>query len=189
MRIILIGASGSGRTTQLKRLSYHYHLPVLSMSEILRQEIAANTPLGKTAADFMAKGALVPDELIISWMQNHLLQPQFSQGWLLEGYPRTAFQAEELDFLLSDLLLPLTRVIYLKVSPDLLMERSIQRGLPDDTPEMIGKRIEQFFACTMPLLEYYHYQNLLTVVDGTLDTDEVNQKIQEVIAGIKQGKP
>ncbi|MEI6427701.1 MAG: nucleoside monophosphate kinase [Pseudanabaena sp. ELA607] len=188
MRIILIGASGSGRTTQLKRLSYNYHLPVLSMSEILRQEIAAGTALGKTAADFMTKGELVPDELIINWMQSHLLQPQFYQGWLLEGYPRTAFQAEELDFLLSDLQLPLNGVIYLQVAPDLLMERSINRGAVDDTPELIGKRIEQFFACTMPLLEYYHYRHLLTVVDGTLDADEVTHQIQQAILAMGGAK-
>ncbi|GAB4546088.1 MAG: hypothetical protein Tsb0014_40490 [Pleurocapsa sp.] len=145
----------------------------------MRAEIAAKTNLGKQAHVYVEQGKLVPDELMIQFIQQRLLQPDVKNGWILEGYPRTAFQAEELDFLLKKLKQQLDWAIYLKVSESVMTERSLQRGLSDDLPDAIQCRIHNFQTYTVPILEYYDYRQKLLTIDGEQSPDLVEQAIMQ----------
>ncbi|MEC4986325.1 MAG: adenylate kinase [Oscillatoria sp. PMC 1068.18] len=164
MRLVILGGSGAGKGTQARRLSTQLGIPAIATGEILRGAIAAETTLGQKAKAYVEKGELVPDEMMIQFMRQRLLESDVSKGWVLDGYPRTAFQAEELDFLLSDLAQRLDWAIYLQVSETVMMERSLARSLPDDRPEILQRRLQMFRDRTIPILEYYdHSQRLLTI--------------------------
>ena len=138
---------------------------------------ASQTDLGEQAKSYVEKGELVPDQLMIKFMRQRLLQPDVSNGWLLEGYPRTAFQAEELYFLLDELGQKLNWAIYLQVSESVMLERSQERGLADDRLEVLQRRIQMFRDRTVPMLEYYQYRNRLLTINGEQPPDLVTQEI------------
>jgi adenylate kinase len=186
VRLVLLGASGSGRTTQALRLQSLLNIPVISTSEILRLEMATETELGLEVKGFVDAGEFVPDLLMIALMRLRLEMEDTQKGWILEGYPRTAFQAEELDFLLDELGCPLDHAIYLQASEETLMQRSRSRGGSDDTIEVIQKRIEQFLDLTMPLLEYYGYKKKLLTVDSECDVDTVSARLEHGINHLLQ---
>jgi adenylate kinase len=177
VRLVILGGPGAGKGTQAQNLCRHFEIPLISTGDMLRQAIAAQTPLGQQVQDFVEKGELVPDEIMIQLMRQRLLQADTSRGWLLEGHPRTAFQAEELDFLLEDLNHHLNWAIWLDVPDDVLMSRSIARQRSDDTPEVIQHRIESFRDYTMPMLDYYEYRDRLLKVDGNQSIEQVHQEI------------
>jgi adenylate kinase len=179
MRLVILGGSGSGKSTQAQRLCSHLDIPRISTGEILRQAIAAQTELGKQAQPYVAKGELVPDEMMIAFIKERLLQPDVVGGWLLEGYPRTAFQAEELDFLLDELQQQLDWAIYLQVSEAVMMSRSVARSLPDDAPQIVQRRIDLFHKRTVPMLEYYGYRDRLLSINGEQSPVGVEQEILE----------
>ena len=193
MRLVILGGTGSGKGTQTANLcgqpkagSEADRLNIVSIStgDILRQGIATGTDLGKQAQPYVNQGELVPDELMIQFIKQRLLEPDVSQGWIVEGYPRTAFQAEELDFLLEELQQKLDWAIYLKVSESTMIERSLNRGLPDDRVEVIKRRIYNFQANTLPLLEYYSYGNRLLTINGEQSPDAVAREILEKLNNI-----
>ena len=103
MRLVLLGGPGAGKSTQSKFLCEKFQLQRVAVGDILRKAIADQSDLGKQAETYVNEGKLIPDPLIIEFMRDRLTQPDMANGWVLEGYPRTAFQAEELDFLLDDL--------------------------------------------------------------------------------------
>ena len=181
VRLVLLGASGSGRTTQASHLQALLNIPVISTSEILRLEMASETDLGLEVKSFVEAGKFVPDLLMIALMRLRLGMEDAQQGWILEGYPRTSFQAEELDFLLDELGCPLDHAIYLQASEETLMQRSRSRGGSDDTIEVIQKRIEQFLDLTMPLLEYYGYKQKLLTIDSECDASIVSARLEHGI--------
>ncbi len=152
-------------------------IPSISTGSILREGIASGTELGKQAQPYLEKGELVPDELMIEFIKQRLLESDANKGWILEGYPRTAFQAEELDFLLKKLNQKLDWAIYLKVSESVMKERALKRGLIDDQPEIIQRRIQSFQEFTIPILEYYQYRGRLLTIDGELSPKEVTNQI------------
>ncbi|MDJ0533936.1 MAG: adenylate kinase [Xenococcaceae cyanobacterium MO_207.B15] len=177
MRLVMLGGTGSGKGTQTSALCAHYQIPSISTGSILRDGITSGTELGKKAQPYLEKGELVPDELMIEFIKRRLQESDASQGWILEGYPRTAFQAEELDFLLHKLHQKLDWAIYLKVSESLMKERALNRGLVDDQPEVIQRRIQSFQDFTIPILEYYQYCDRLLTINGELSTEEVTNQI------------
>ncbi len=181
MRLVMLGGTGSGKGTQTAKLSDRLNIASISTGDILRQGIATGTDLGKQAQSYVKQGELVPDQLMIQFIRQRLLEPDVKQGWILEGYPRTAFQAEELDFLLEELQQKLDWAIYLQVSESTMMERSLKRGLSDDRVEVIQRRIYNFQENTLPILEYYRYGNRLLTIDGGESPDVVEQKITEKI--------
>ncbi|MBD2313537.1 adenylate kinase [Desertifilum sp. FACHB-1129] len=177
MRLVLLGGPGAGKGTQGKRLSAKLQIPLISTGEVLRNAIALASELGQQARSFVEKGELVPDELMIQFMRDRLSQTDTASGWLLEGYPRTAFQAEELDFLLDELQQSLNGAIYLEVPEANMQQRSASRGLPDDRPEIVQRRIELFCDRTLPILEYYDKRDRLLKIDGNLTPDQVHRDI------------
>ena len=173
MRLVILGGPGAGKSTQGQRLCDRLQIPLISMGATLREAIATQTPLGKECQFYVEKGELVPDRILIAFIRHRLLQPDISSGWLLEGYPRTAFQAEELDFLLDELNQRLTQAIFLKVSPSVMMERRLQMSEIDDRAELIQRRIDLFQTRTLPILDYYGLRQRLLTVDGDRDPEQI----------------
>ncbi|MBH8573499.1 nucleoside monophosphate kinase [Nostocaceae cyanobacterium CENA369] len=177
MRLVILGGSGSGKSTQAQRLCRYFEIPQISTGEILRQAIAKVTTLGRHAQPYLAKGELVPDEMIIDLIRLRLKKADISCGWVLEGYPRTAFQAEELDFLLDNLGQKLDWAIYLQVPEAVMVSRSLGRSLPDDQPEIVHRRVEIFYDRTVPILEYYDRRRRLLTINGDRLPEMVEQNI------------
>lgn len=179
MRLILLGGPGSGKGTQAQRLRDRYQLSTIAVGDILRDAIAADTFLGIKAKPYVETGDLVPDELMIQFMRMRLLQSDTNNGWILEGYPRTAFQAEELDFLLENFSQQLDRAIYLKLDEAVMVERSLARSRLDDRQEIIQRRLERFRQRTLPILEYYELRQKLLTINAALSPEQVEAEILE----------
>ncbi|MEO1433283.1 MAG: nucleoside monophosphate kinase [Cyanobacteria bacterium J06633_8] len=177
MRFIILGGSGSGKSTQAQNLSKHFDIPIISTGDILRQAISKLDELGRNAQHAVAAGELVPDELMIDLIRNHLRLPKLNNGWVIEGYPRTAFQAEELDFLLDELGQKLNWAIYLQVPEAVMVNRSLERSQPDDRPEIVHRRVELFYDRTIPILEYYGRRHRLLTINGDQSPEAVEENI------------
>ncbi|MEO1377772.1 MAG: nucleoside monophosphate kinase [Cyanobacteria bacterium J06635_10] len=177
MRLVVLGGSGSGKSTQAQKLSIHFNTPIISTGDILRQAISRLDELGRDAQSFVKTGELVPDEMMIDLIRHRLRQPDISSGWVLEGYPRTAFQAEELDFLLDDLGQKLSWAIYLQVPETVMVNRSLGRSQTEDRPEIIQRRIKLFYERTIPILEYYDRRSRLLTINGDQSPKAVEDNI------------
>jgi adenylate kinase len=182
MRLVILGATGAGKSTQAKKLSTNFGVPPISTGEVLRQAIASAAALGTKAKQYLDAGELVPDEVMIQFMRSRLQQDDVTAGWILEGYPRTAFQAEELDFLLEDLSKPLDWAIYLRLPEEVLVQRSLARGQVDDTEEVIRRRLELFSDRTTTLLDYYEYKQKLLIIEGAGEPGNITQAIIAAIS-------
>ncbi|TVQ57916.1 MAG: adenylate kinase [Spirulina sp. DLM2.Bin59] len=182
MRLIILGGPGSGKGTQLAVIQKPLGVVGISVGDILREAIANNTFLGTKAQPYFAKGELVPDDLMVQLIRLGLLQPHLEAGWILEGYPRTTVQAEELDFVLDDFNHCVDYAIYLEVSPAIMLERSLRRSRSDDTPEIIHRRINNFQAQIPPILEYYGSRGKLLPFDGTAAPSVISQQILSHVA-------
>lgn len=175
MRLVMLGGPGCGKGTQSLRLGKTLHLPIISTGGILREAISADTSLGKKAQPYVERGELLPDEMMIQFMRKRLLGTDIITGWILDGYPRTAFQAEELDFLLEQLDQKIDWAIYLEVREETMEERSLKRSLLDDDLETIQRRIEAFQTRTIPLLEYYEGTNRLLKIPAESSPETVEK--------------
>lgn len=177
MRLTIVGGPGAGKGTQAKSLCDKLGIPLISVGEVLRGAIALETDLGILARPYVEKGELVPDQTMIQFIRQRLTGPDIGNGWLLDGYPRTAFQAEELDFLLDEFGQRLDWAIYLDVPQELLASRSLARSRADDRPEIVERRIELFQERTIPLVEYYEYKQRLLRIDGSQSVEEVREDL------------
>ncbi|MEM7761060.1 MAG: adenylate kinase [Cyanobacteria bacterium P01_A01_bin.40] len=177
MRLIILGGTGSGKGTQTTNLCDRLNVPSISTGNILRAAIASVTELGQEAKNYVERGELVPDQLMIQLIQHRLQQPDVEQGWILEGYPRTAFQAEELDFLLKKIKQKLDWAIYLKVGEEIMTQRALDRGLADDQTQVIARRLQNFREFTVPILEYYEYRHQLLTINGEQAPDAVAEEL------------
>ncbi|MFE4105173.1 adenylate kinase [Almyronema epifaneia] len=181
MRLVLLGGPGAGKGTQAQLLQKTWQISWISTGDLLRQEIGAGTDLGDQVKATVERGELVADETMITLMRQRLQQPDAIAGWLLDGYPRTAFQAEELDFLLDDIGQKLDRAIWLEVPQTVLMARSLERSRSDDHPDAIARRIELFYQQTLPMLDYYDYRQKLLRIDGDQPPEQVWQSLQQAL--------
>jgi adenylate kinase len=192
---VILGGPGAGKGTQARHLCRQLGISEISTSDILRGAIASQSELGRQAQLYVEKGELVPDPILIEFMRDRLLQDDAKdRGWLLEGYPRTAFQAEELDFLLDDLEQRLHWAIYLEVPESVMMSRSIERSRVsksqaftgenrlDDHPEIVQRRLDLFHERTIPILEYYGYRDRLLTINGDQPPEQVQQDILQKLS-------
>ena len=178
-----MGPPGAGKGTQAKILSDKYNLVHLSTGDILRTEIANQTNIGLDAKNYMDQGLLVPDEVLLSMMENTLTNLKES-GIILDGFPRTIPQAEGLDAIFKKLGLNIDMVINISVDKEILINRLIKRaedsGRSDDTKEVIVSRQNVYLELTAPLLEFY--KNEVINIDGDGTIEEVTKR---VLAAIK----
>jgi adenylate kinase len=195
MRLILLGPPGSGKGTQAQRLVQRYGILQLSTGEMLRAAVAAQTPVGIKAKDIMASGGLVPDEIVIGIISDRLDQPDAAKGFILDGFPRTVPQAEALDELLKKKHMRLDAVIELRVNESALLQRVETRAAemrargeqvrPDDTHEVLTKRLASYRELTEPLVHYYSERRKLLTVDGMMTIEHVTREINRILSAIR----
>lgn len=176
--LILFGPPGSGKGTQSERLIARYGLKHLSTGDILRSEIANQTPLGMAAKSIMDKGQLVPDEVVIEMINSALENNPQAKGFLFDGFPRTTAQAEALDKLLNQKDTQIAVVLALQVGKEELVSRLLNRGKTsgrsDDTNEsVIRSRIEEYEKKTAVVAEYYSKFNKVVKIKGEGSIDEI----------------
>ena len=205
MRLIFLGAPGSGKGTHAVRVKADYHIPHISTGDIFRANIKGNTPLGQQAKAYLDKGALVPDELTIAIVKDRLANPDCAKGFILDGFPRTIQQADALATFAG-----VDAVINLILDDETIVERVTGRRMcacgatynvatlkgattcakcggelyqrVDDQPETVRNRLEVYAANTAPLINYYRAKGLIKDVDSNgLSIDQVYDKIKEVL--------
>ena len=203
MKLILLGPPGAGKGTQAAKIAERYSLAHISTGDMLRAEIASETPLGLRAKALIEAGELVPDEVIVGMVENRIKQDDCVNGFLLDGFPRTIPQAESL-LTFSDI----DRAVCIEVPGELIIERmarrrvcpnckrtySVDPTLPyeqryctecgtelvtrdDDKPETVAHRLEVYAEQTYPLIEFFRERELLSTVEGTGTIDEVAESI------------
>lgn len=186
MRLVLLGAPGSGKGTQATRLKEHLQVPHISTGDLLRAEVAAGSKLGLEAKEIMARGELVSDAILLGMLEDRFSRADTKGGFILDGYPRNLAQADALDKLLARIGQPMDYAVQLEVPTDLLVERIAGRakaeGRADDTPESVRTRLNVYDTQTAPVIEYYRQHGRLTVVDGVGSLDDVFARIVEAIA-------
>ncbi|HLL44041.1 MAG TPA: adenylate kinase [Segetibacter sp.] len=180
--IILFGPPGSGKGTQSERLVLKYDLIHLSTGDILRSEIAGQTPLGLEAKNFMDKGQLVPDEVVIGMISSALEKKPQAKGFLFDGFPRTEAQAEALDKLLKLKQTEIGIVLALLVSEEELVQRLLNRGqtsgrIDDNNVDVIRARIIEYHKKTFAVADYYRKFNKVFDVSGEGSVDEIFENL------------
>ena len=185
IRLLLIGAPGAGKGTQAEKLSAAYKIPAISTGDIFRHNVKNETELGKQAKAFMDRGEYVPDSLTNDLVRDRLSQADAKDGFLLDGYPRTAEQVTELDSILESAGTKLDVVVQLTADTDevvrRLLNRAIEQGRADDTEDVIRRRLEVYEEQTAPLTSVYASRGLLVTVDGLGGVEEVTGRILEAL--------
>ena len=211
MDLILFGPPGAGKGTQAKRLTELLGIPQISTGDMMRAERARGTELGRKFDEFMSKGALVPDALVLELFAQRLAQPDAKNGAIFDGYPRTVAQAEALDALLARAGRKVDRVASIEVGMPEMIDRIVDRRTcescghvyhlrynpppspdrcrcggklvqrADDREEVVRKRHQEYVANTLPVLEYYAKKGLVRAVDGVGSLDEVTARLKAAI--------
>lgn len=182
LNIILFGPPGSGKGTQSEKLTATYGLKHLSTGDLLRSEISRQTPLGMEAKNFMDKGRLVPDEVVIGMISSAMDSNPDAKGFLFDGFPRTAAQAEALDKLLDLKGHPILIMLALDVSEEELIKRLLKRGetsgrSDDNHEDIIRARITEYHDKTTPVAEHYNKLKKSVFVKGEGSIDEIFQSL------------
>jgi adenylate kinase len=185
MNVLLIGPPGSGKGTQGERLAERLGIEHLAAGDLLRAEVAKDTPLGRRVADMMTRGDLVPDAVIISLLMPRVLAANDANGYLLDGFPRSVEQAVEARKLAELAEAGPDAVIYLDAPREELVRRILARaeveGRADDNPETVENRLRVFDEATRPLVEHYRERGLLHVVNADQHEDEVTADILKAL--------
>lgn len=184
MRLVFIGPPGAGKGTQAAKIVDRYHIAHLSTGDMLRAARDAKSPVGLKADEFMSKGELVPDQVMIEIIRERLRSPDCGDGYLLDGFPRTLGQAEALDAMLAGSGTPLDVVLELRVPEEELFQRLSRRGRADDKPEVIRQRLVAYRNQTEPLLNYYRNKNLLRSVEGVGTVEEIFERLVKVLDSV-----
>jgi adenylate kinase len=216
LNLVLLGPPGSGKGTQGERLRDDLRLPYYATGDILRAAVREGTDLGEAAKEYMDRGDLVPDEVIVGLIAERVARAEAADGFILDGFPRTLAQAEALGSKMDELGRTLTAAVQIEVSDDEVVRRlggrrtCVKEGhifhldfdppknegicdicgarleiRDDDKPEVIRHRLEEYHSKTEPLVAHYEAEGLLRRVDGSLEPDEVNDRIRALLATLR----
>jgi adenylate kinase len=189
MRLILMGPPGAGKGTQARFIAERYGIPAISTGDIFRANVSRGTDLGLEAKKFMDAGEYVPDEVTNKMVRNRIAEDDARDGFLLDGYPRTLAQVDELDGMVQASEHEIDAVVVLTVDEEELIQRLLQRarteGRADDTEEVIRRRQEVYAEQTAPLIDVYRGRGILLEVDGLGEIDEVTDRILGALAAVR----
>ena len=212
MKVLLIGPPGGGKGTQAKLIVENYNIPQISTGDMLRDHVKNKTDLGIKAKKYMDSGQLVPDNLILDMMKNRLIKEDCSNGYILDGFPRTIPQAKGLDNVLQKLNHKLDSVIVLEVNDDIIVNRMGGRRIhtpsgriyhvvynppinknkdditneelsirDDDQESTVRKRLDVYHSTTSSLIDFYKNKNIVSIIDGTLNINEICKQINNIL--------
>jgi adenylate kinase len=185
VRVVLLGPPGAGKGTQAQIIAGQLGVPAISTGDIFRANVSGQTELGQKAKTYMDAGDLVPDEITVAMVQDRLGEPDAEDGFLLDGFPRTIPQAEQLQAALADQGRALDRVLEMVVDEDELVRRLSGRRMlvdgkmvqrDDDKPETVRHRLEVYHRQTEPLSDWYDEQGLLARIDAIGAIEEVTER-------------
>jgi adenylate kinase len=189
VRLLLIGAPGSGKGTQAKRIAAELDIVHLATGDLLRQQVEARTPIGEAVAASLKSGDLVPDELVLQLMKQPMIEAGRGRGYVLDGFPRTKRQAEATYEFARDAGVTLDAAFYLRGTGDQLVQRLLQRageqGRTDDNEATIRHRMEVFERDTLPVVEYYRDRGVLITVEGLQPPDAVTASIDRELVSVR----
>ncbi len=216
LNLVLLGPPGSGKGTQGERLQEDFRLPYYATGDILRTAVREGTELGAEAKGYMDRGDLVPDEVMVGLIAERVSREEASDGFILDGFPRTTAQAEALDSSMQELERSLTVAVLIEVANDEVVRRlsgrrtcvkeghifHVESDPPkhdgicdicgarleirdDDKPDVIRNRLRTYHDKTEPLVSYYEERGILRRVDGSLDPDEVTDRIRAMLATLR----
>ena len=188
MRLIILGPPGAGKGTQATRIAEGFGIPAISTGDIFRANIKNETELGRQVKDILASGGYVTDDITNAIVRDRLFEEDAEQGFLLDGYPRTADQVEELDGMVAYTGHSIDAVVVLTADQDAIVERLLRRaeieGRADDTEDVIRRRQEVYTAETAPLIAIYRERGLTHEVDGMGEVEDVTQRIFDSLRGV-----
>ena len=184
MKLLFIGPPGAGKGTQADRVAERLGIPHISTGDMFREHVSRGTELGDKVEKIMAAGDYVPDEITVQMLEERVGRPDASEGFILDGFPRTPGQVQSLDGLLGED--GLDKVVVFKVDQDELTERMLARGRADDTAETIRNRFDIYLEQTQPILDIYEERGLTVEVDGNGEMDEVTDRVMEAIGATSE---
>lgn len=179
MKFIFLGGQGSGKSTQAKLLADYLSLPLVEMGQIFREKAKENDSEGQAIRKSLDAGELVPDNIAAETLKNKLKSPEFSKGYILDGYPRNAAQLQGLE---EDI----DKVFFVHVSDSEALKRLSLRAREDDTKEALQKRLQIYHEQTEPLLEEFKKQQKLITVDGERTIEEIHKDIEEKVSNYEK---
>jgi adenylate kinase len=181
MRVLLIGPPGAGKGTQAARIAAHFDLARIATGDLLREQVAAGTELGLVAKEYMDRGDLVPDELVIEMTRDRMVEANAEGGYVLDGYPRTIAQAEAAYRWAMARGIPFDLTLYFQIGEDELLARLAGRAREehrsDDTEETVRHRLEVFATQTRPLVDYYQRRGILVRINAVGPVDAISEQI------------
>jgi adenylate kinase len=198
VRVVLLGPPGAGKGTQAQVIAEKLGVPAISTGDIFRANVSGQTELGRQAKTYMDAGDLVPDEITVAMVKDRLAEPDAEAGFLLDGFPRTIAQAQQLRSSLADLGQELRRVLELVVEEDELVRRLSGRRMlvdgqmvqrDDDRPETVRHRLEVYREQTAPLSGFYESEGLLARIDAVGEVEEVTARALKALGVDDPGQP
>ena len=186
MRIVLLGAPGSGKGTQAALLKEQFNIPHISTGVLLREAVSQATPLGLQAKSIMDRGELVPDDVMLGLIEERLGQADVANGFILDGYPRNLAQAAALETLLQRIGQPVEEAVLIEVNEDMVVarisKRAAEEGRSDDTEEVVRNRMRVYQEQTAPVVGFFEQRDVLTRVLGEGTVEEVLQRIKSALS-------
>ena len=181
MRVLLIGPPGAGKGTQATRIADHFDLARIATGDLLREQVANGTELGKVAKEYMDRGDLVPDDIVIEMTRERMLEASEEGGYVLDGYPRTLAQAEAAYRWALARGIPFDLTLYFEIEEQELLARLAGRAREehrsDDTEETVRHRLEVFASQTRPLVDYYQRRGVLVPINAVGPVDAISEEI------------